>query len=97
MGLIGVCVPNDDNLRFALFDELKFCVSVGYSMVFGGRFNPVRFPYERSSGGRLSSLMLKLSDFINACGLIDPPLKGGLYTWSSHEVVPVLTRIDSLS
>ena len=26
-GLIGVYGPNDDNLRFALFDELKFFMS----------------------------------------------------------------------
>jgi len=54
----------------------------------------VRSPFERTSGGRLSSAMLEFSDFINSCGLIDPPLKGGRYTWSSHEDVPVLSHID---
>ena len=60
----------------------------------GGDFNVVRSPYERSSKGRLSSPMLEFSYFISVCGLIVPPLKGGRYTWSSHEVVPVLSRID---
>ena len=46
----------------------------------GGDFNVVRSPYERSSEGRLSSPMLEFSDFINVCGLIDPPLEGGRYT-----------------
>ena len=36
-GLIGVYGPNDDNLRSAFFDELKFFVSVGHSVVFGRR------------------------------------------------------------
>jgi len=26
--------------------------------------------------------------------LIDPPLEGGRFTWSSHELVLVLSRID---
>ena len=60
----------------------------------GGDFNVVRSPNERSFGGRLSLLTVEFSDFINGCGLIDPPLEGGWYTWSSHEVVPVLSRID---
>jgi len=38
--------------------------------------------------------MMEFSDFINGCGLIDPPLEGGRYTWSNHEVVLVLFRID---
>jgi len=37
-GLISVYRPNDDNLRFALFDELKFFVSAGHSLVFWRRF-----------------------------------------------------------
>ena len=42
----------------------------------------------------MSLLMMEFSDFINGCGLIDPPLEGGRYTWSSHEIVPVLSGID---
>ena len=53
-----------------------------------------RSPLERSSGGRLSSAMLEFSDFINSSDLIDPPLEGGRFTWSSHEEVPVLSHID---
>ena len=60
----------------------------------GGDFSVVRSPYERSSERRLCSPMLEFSDFINVCGLLDPPLEGGRYSWSSHEVVPVLSRID---
>ena len=38
--------------------------------------------------------MLEFSDFINSSGLIDPPMEGVCYTWSSHEDVPVLFRIN---
>ena len=94
-GRIGVYGPNDDNLRFALFDELKFFMSQwDIPWCLEGDFNVVRSPYERSSKGRLSSPMLEFSYFISVCGLIDPPLKGGRYTWSGHEVVPVLSPID---
>ena len=94
-GLIGVYGPNDDNLRFALFDELKFFMSQwNIPWCLGGDFNVVRSPYERSTEGRSSLPMLEFSDFINVCGLIDPPSEGGHYTWSSHKVVPILSRID---
>ena len=36
--LIGVYGPNDNNLRFVLFDELKFFVSMGHSLVSRRRF-----------------------------------------------------------
>lgn len=54
----------------------------------------VRFPFERSSGGRLNSTIGEFSAFINSCNLIYPPLEGARFTWSSHEEVPVLSRID---
>ena len=38
--------------------------------------------------------MLEFSDFINSGDLVDPPLEGGRFTWSSHEEVPVLSRIN---
>ena len=60
----------------------------------GSDFNVVRFPSERATGGRLTSAMTEFSDFIDSCNCIDPPLEGGCFTWSSHEEVPVLSRID---
>ena len=36
---------------------------------------------------------MELSHFINSCGIIDPLMEGGRYTWSGHEDVPVLSRI----
>ena len=54
----------------------------------------VRFPSERSSRGRLTPAMCEFSNFINSCDLVDPPLEGARFTWSSHEEVPILSRID---
>ena len=34
-GLIGVYGPNDDFMRWALFEELSFFVFLGHSVVFG--------------------------------------------------------------
>ena len=94
-GLIGVYGLNNDNLRYAFFDELKLFLSLwDIPWCLGGDFNVVRSPVGRTSEGKLSSAMLEFSDFINSSGLIDPPLEGGRYTWSSHEDVPVLSRID---
>jgi len=38
--------------------------------------------------------MIDFSDFIDSCNLIDSPLEGGRFTWSSHEEVPVLSHIN---
>ena len=93
-GLIGVYGPNDDNLRYVLFDELKLFLSLwDIPWCLGGDFNVVGSLMERTSGW-LASAMLEFFDFINSCGLIDPPLEGGRYTWSSHEDVPILSRVD---
>jgi len=55
-GLIGVYDPNDDNVKSALFEELvTFMSNWDISWWLGGDFNVVRFPSERSTGGRLTS------------------------------------------
>jgi len=87
--------PSDDNLRFSLFDERKLFMSEwDIPWCLGEDFNVGRSPYGRSTEGRLSSAMLEFYDFINSCGLIELPLEDGCFTWSGHEDVPVLSRID---
>ena len=54
----------------------------------------VRFLFERSIRGRLTSAMGEFSAFINLCNLVDPPLGGAWFTWSNIEEVPILSRID---
>jgi len=53
----------------------------------GGLVAPLLFIY----GGRLTSAMTDFLDFIDSCNLIDPPLEGGHFTWSSHAEVPVVS------
>jgi len=60
----------------------------------GGDFNVVRFPSERSTKRGFTIGMGDFSYFIDSCSLIDPPLEGGCFTWSSHKEVAVLSHID---
>jgi len=39
---------------------------MGHSMVFGASFDVVRSPYEKSLGGRLSSMMVEFYEFIDS-------------------------------
>jgi len=82
-------------LRCALFEELLlFMSSWDIPWCWGGDFNFIRFPSEISTGWRLSWAMREFSIFIDSCNLIDPPLEGSCFTWSSHEEVLMLARID---
>jgi len=91
-GFIRVYGHDNDRLRDALFEELMTFISIwDIPWCLSHDFNVVRFPSERALGGRLTSTMSEFSDFIDSCNLIDLPLEGGRFTWSSHEEVPVLS------
>ena len=59
---------------------------------FIGDFNIVRFLSERLGGSRLTPAMENFSKFIEELSLIDLPLEGGSYTWSSGSDQPNIKK-----
>ena len=59
-----------------------------------GDFNVVCFPSERLVCCWFSPSMLAFSDFIGTSHLVDLPLEGGTYTWSSGLEHPSMSHID---
>ena len=59
-----------------------------------GDFNIVRFPSECRGETRLTLVMEKFSEFVKDLNLVDLPLEGGSYTWSSGSNQPTMSRID---
>ena len=58
-----------------------------------GDFNIVRFPSEHRGETRLTLAMEKFSEFIEDLNLVDLPLEGGRYTWSSGTDRPAMSRL----
>ncbi|RVX10866.1 hypothetical protein CK203_018210 [Vitis vinifera] len=59
-----------------------------------GDFNMIRFPTERSQGGRLSPSMQRFTEVIEELELRDLPLQGGMVTWSGGFNNLLKSRID---
>lgn len=53
------------------------------SMVLGGDLNVTRFPFEKFGGSHYDALMGKFPIIISQQGLIDVPLRGAPFTWST--------------
>ncbi|XP_059627963.1 uncharacterized protein LOC132270774 [Cornus florida] len=80
----GVYGPVIDCDRPAFWQELSYIKDLwSLPWCLGGDFNSVRSPFERSTGGRWSSEMTQFSYFIDGNLLIDLPLEGATFTWSS--------------
>uniref|UniRef100_A0A2N9I4J4 Reverse transcriptase domain-containing protein n=1 Tax=Fagus sylvatica TaxID=28930 RepID=A0A2N9I4J4_FAGSY len=91
----GLYGPTNDSLRRELWEELRDVQGTwSHPWCVFGDFNVVRFPSERLGCNRLSSHMMDFSDFIDSSNLVDLPLGGGPYTWSSGSVNPSMSRID---
>ncbi|KAG2684095.1 hypothetical protein I3760_10G062500 [Carya illinoinensis] len=88
----GVYGPNLDCKRRMLWDELAGIASWWeVPWCIGGDFNVTRFPSERSGEGRQTLAMREFSEIIYELELMDVPLMGGDYTWSSNQA---WSRID---
>ena len=59
-----------------------------------GDFNMIRFPFERSRGGRLSPTMRRFSEVVEDLELRDLSLQGGLFKWSEGLNNWLKSRID---
>jgi exonuclease III len=89
----GVYGPNDDGERRVLWNEMTGLMSWwDRPWCFGGDFNVVRFPSERSGVGAFSAAMEEFSEFIHGQSLVDIPLQGGQFTWSNNQVWSKIDR-----
>ena len=91
----GVYGSNENIVRGHMWDEL-----VGIQQYWRiswcciGDFNIIRFPSERRDETRLTLAMEKFSEFIEDLNMVDLPLEGGSYTWSSGTNQPAMSKID---
>ena len=93
----GVYGPNLDPMRNFFWDELLWLRNRWTSPWYLFRdFNIVRFPSEQLGCTSFSSAMTDFSDFIDMANLIDLPLLGGPFTWSSGLESPSMSRIDGV-
>ncbi|GMJ12055.1 hypothetical protein HRI_004874700 [Hibiscus trionum] len=60
----------------------------------GGDFNVVRFAWERTGNVSSKREMEVFSEFINSLNLVDLPLAGGSFTWSSLRDKLSQSRLD---
>ncbi|XVF65903.1 hypothetical protein PTKIN_Ptkin09bG0288100 [Pterospermum kingtungense] len=60
----------------------------------GGDFNVVRTPEEKRGESVNTRALYDFSNFIEGLGLVDLPLLGGVFTWSSNRKAPSFSRLD---
>ncbi|XVF79317.1 hypothetical protein PTKIN_Ptkin14bG0211600 [Pterospermum kingtungense] len=94
-GIGNVYAPNNDSERLTLWKELQDIIDEsGVPWCLTGDFNVVRTVDEKIGFSFNQAAMDEFSGFINTLGLIDLPLVGGKFTWSSNRESPTFCRLD---
>ena len=89
---IGIYGPNSNKKRKKMWEKLIRLISWwDLPWCLGGDFNIICFPSKRVGVVSYTRAMNEFSDFISLHGLMDIPMKGGLYTLSNTSFT---SRID---
>ncbi|GMI73679.1 hypothetical protein HRI_001037200 [Hibiscus trionum] len=95
IGFLNIYGPSIDTEKQSFFEDLKsFMVGQEVIWCLGGDFNVFLNMEEKSGRSWNCSNMELFRSFIQDTALVDLPLKGGKYTWSSNRDPPTLVRLD---
>ncbi|KAL4195209.1 hypothetical protein AMTRI_Chr05g72220 [Amborella trichopoda] len=86
--------PCNSTCRPRFWSELDYIAALSHpTWCLGGDFNITRWSHERNTSSRVSQSMLDFSDFISKTNLLDIPLQGNRFTWSSPSSQPSLSKL----
>ncbi|KAK9943830.1 hypothetical protein M0R45_009426 [Rubus argutus] len=93
--LSGVYGPNKVRDKDDFWEELAGLYGLcGPRWCVGGDFNVVRFPSEKSNGGRMTRSMRVFNNFLQDTNMRDPNLLNAEFTWSNLREEAVCCRLD---
>ncbi|GMI86482.1 hypothetical protein HRI_002317500 [Hibiscus trionum] len=95
IGLCNVYAPNVQSERREYWSFLKEAMaSVEAPIIMGGDFNAIRSWEEKFGASSLCPSMRAFDEFIVESGLVDLPLKDGIYTWMRGGNTNSASRLD---
>ncbi|KAK9029844.1 hypothetical protein V6N11_031289 [Hibiscus sabdariffa] len=94
-GFLNVYGPLMDSEKRYFFGDLLTVLSMfNVSWFIGGDFNSILNVEEKSGNLVNGSVMDIFRQFVQEAELVDLPLQGGSFTWSSNRKPPTLVRLD---